>query len=61
MIGFKGRWWCGEQRTCAKAGKCDRVFRARHRREAKKWWGLDDYPVIWQMEPKCFVPVEEDT
>lgn len=60
MLCFKGRWWCGEQRECAKAAKCDRVFRARHHHEATRWWGGEDYPVDFHPEPECFEPVKKE-
>ena len=60
-MGYKDKTWCTFN-TCARHGRnCDRALTDDVKREAKRWWGGDDFPISIYMEPpECFKPVEDE-
>lgn len=54
MIGYRDRTFCTHYKDCALAEQCTRPLTPEVQKEAEKWWGGKDAPiVVFAEKPDC--------
>jgi len=63
MIGYMDRTWCplSINSRCSRSQGCYRAFTSEDQKDAEKWWGNPDFPIVqYTQEPDCFVAHSSD-
>lgn len=54
MICYKDKTWCNHFKDCLNGHKCDKAYTEKVQKDAIKWWGSNNPPVMFEEYPKCF-------
>lgn len=58
MMCYKDRTFCPFYKICAKGSRCHSALTEQVHKDAIKWWGTDEPPIMQYVSPLevCYVP-----